>query len=179
LSRSAESKRRLPLDARLPEQSDLTGELAWSGAALRDSLAEVSTPSWNARRYGLSARWQVAEGFRAAAALLEQSTQTPTSNWPQRRAGLEATSARLAASSNPVSAAYGYHLSSAERTLRCTLARMRQLRAAIELHLAQELPPLADPLGSGPFTVVAGNPVTTLRSAEGFGNQQIERMVQR
>jgi hypothetical protein len=59
------------------------------------------------------------------------------------------------------------------------LARVRQLRAAIDLHLGQELPALADPLGSGSFTVVAGNAVTTLRSAEGFGNQQIERTVQR
>jgi hypothetical protein len=167
------------LDARLPEHLDLTGELAWSGAALRDSLAAASTPSWNAWRYGLSPRWQVADGFLTAAALVEQSTQSAAGNWPQRRAELETASARLAASHNPVSATFGYHLSSAERTLRCTLARVRQLRAAIDLHLGQELPALADPLGSGSFTVVAGNAVTTLRSAEGFGNQQIERTVQR
>jgi len=167
------------LDTRLPERLDPTRELAWSGIALRDSVADASTPAWQAWRYGFSTRWQMANGFLTAAAQLEQTAAIPANHWPQRRTALQAISARLAASGNPVAEATSFHIEAAELTLRCTLAQVRQLRSAVDLHLGQELPSLHDPLGSGEFTVVASNDATTLRSAGGYGNRLIERVVQR
>lgn len=168
------------LDAQFPERLDLAGELrfvaSWLQVPDTGNWPRLDASSW---RYGFSARWMMADAFTRYATVGERLAGEPQLSWPQREAWMELELGAMTDGGNPVAATIAPNLGSAERSLRTTATQVRLLRMAVALHRGQEIGPLADPLGDGPFAVVHEEGAVVLRSDGEIGGKVIERRVAR
>jgi hypothetical protein len=163
------------LDRSLPETLDLTGELLYMSQSLRWVGADDSWVPSLEWRYGFSSRWMIADAFLQVAAAASQLEAEPSIRWSQREAQIDQWFDRLSDGANPVVSIMVPNFTSAEKSLRLSLAMLRLLRASIELHRGNEAPPLHDPLGDGPLLVSANAAGVTLRSAGSLRDRPLER----
>jgi hypothetical protein len=178
LQRLAEGLERL--DAGLPERLEFDGELRfaarWLALAGETERQYGTATAW---RFGFSPRWMLADGFLHYAATVEKLRGEPQLAWPQREAWMELELEALEQIDNPVTQGWAANLASAERSHRGVVARVRQLRMAVDRHRGSNSAPLRDPLGDGPFTIVPDGDGIVVRSAGELGGKPIERRVVR
>lgn len=166
------------LDASLPETLDLTSELLLCAWALQNT---GSDEQWmpSAWRFGFSTRWMISEAFVDYAAIADELAGASVSPWPERQAMFTLATEEALRSPNPLASVVIPHLSSAESHCRMTIATLRLLRMAVDLHRGRDLPPLRDPLGDGPLLVHREENGVRLRSAGSTDQRLLERFVAR
>lgn len=166
------------LDRSLPETVDLTSELLMCAWFLqRAGRAEEWLPS--AWRYGFSTRWMIADGFAQYVSAAADFARIDAASWPQRHAMFTLAGEELASSTNPIAAMVLPNLENAEGGVRWTIATLRMLRMAVDLHRGRDLPPLRDPLGDGPLLISRESNGVRLRSAGSTEQRRLERFVAR
>lgn len=166
------------LDRRLPVTLDHDVELLW----LATNLQQVSpdpdfAPQLGSWRHGFSTRWEVAEAFTILDRLVRDLQQAQQLDWPQRQALIELECSGAAESPNPVARIVVPNLTAAEANLRETVTLVRMLRMAVDLHRGLDVPPLHDPLGSGPIVLDRSGEELVLRSAGVVRRTQLQRVV--
>lgn len=168
------------LDAQVPVQLELGGELQFAAAMLQQAggtgTGHGSAAAW---RYGFSSRWQLADGFLQYAAAVERLAGERALGWAQREAWLELELAALEARGNPVAQDMAGGLPAAERSLRTCVTHLRLLRSAIARYLGEGGEPFADPLGEGPLAMETLPDGVLLRSAGAQVGRPLERRVAR
>lgn len=166
------------LDERLPEQIRMDRELLFVANLLLQATSHDDWGGGSAWRFGFSTRWMVADAFLAVAATWERMAGS-AAPWPDRRQQLEREGEILTRSSNPLTAAMLPNLVAGERNLRESLATVRLLRMAVDVHRGLDREPLDDPLGAGPFARDAGDGTVTWSSAGAAKRMALRRTAAR
>ena len=165
------------LEQRMPMQFAFDENLIYCARELAEEVADPTINWLIAWRYGWSVRWMVADGVAEVSAAMDR-LKGPEASWLVREQVLEREYGKLQRSSNPIVKIVCANTITAERNLRRTLAQVRMLRIAIELHRGQKPQPMRDPLGDGLLVIeMTTDGCKILSRGEGAG-KPLERNVQ-
>jgi len=168
------------IDRELPATIDLESEALVMARAIRHlPISEALGSTGGSWRYGFSARWMLADSFGGYVEVAQQIDAADALPWPQRQALMELAIGEHVDRGNALLGPLGGTLTSGERSLRQTVAMLRLLRMAVDLHRGLDLPPLRDPLDDGPIRVTKSETGTRLHCHDTDEQPRLARVVRR
>lgn len=168
------------IDRQLPTSIDLQAELLVFSRAVRQlPTKEVVGDATGTWRHGFSERWLLADAFHGYVDCVRQMDAAAALPWPQREALMELAFAEQDERGNPLTKVAGGAFATGERSLRETVATLRLLRMAVDLHRGLDVPPLRDPLADGPIHVTKTDAGTRLLCDGGDVQPRLARLVSR
>ncbi|MFT4842644.1 MAG: hypothetical protein ACJA0V_004360 [Planctomycetota bacterium] len=167
------------LDAKMPENLPTDRELLFLTEQFQQQSSQADWVAGGSWRYGLSARWMLADAVLMTSVNYNRLNNSGTTDWQTRQRLFDQITKEVRDSGNEVAAMVFPNVVPCEASIRHSLGKVRLLRMALDMHRGVESKPLDDPFGTGPLVIDKSPEILTLKSVGNAGHEPLEFVMAR